>query len=147
MQSLQRRVYTGILLFCLSLPVSGCALLIAGAAGGAAAGTAVSVKEGRETRHSPLTYAGTVLGNVVYVPAKAVFAAGGALTSGVSYVVTLGRSEPTGTIWSTTTGGDYVMTPSMIEGREPIHFAGATHDTRASNAQAHRSTSRRAASA
>lgn len=126
MNAFRRIMLMGILGCCFSLLVSGCALLVVGAAGGAAAGTAVSVKDSRETHHSPLTYVGTVLANVVYVPVKAVFAGGGALTSGVSYVVTLGRPEPTDTIWNTTTGGDYVMTPTMIEGRKPIHFAGAS---------------------
>ena len=124
MNRFRRIVLTGVVGCCLSLQVSGCALLVVGAAGGAAAGAAVSVKDGRSTHHSALTYAGTVLANVVYVPVKAVFAAGGALTSGVSYVVTLGRPEPTDMIWNTTMGGDYVMTPKMIEGDQPIHFAG-----------------------
>ena len=118
---------TAILCLCLSLPVSGCALLLAGAAVGAAAGAAVSVKENRARHHSPLTYAGTVLANVMYVPAKVVFAGAGALTSGVTYIVTVGRPEPTEMIWNTAVGGDYVMTPSMIEGGQPIHFAGARH--------------------
>jgi hypothetical protein len=126
MHYFQRIVCTGLLVLCLAPQISGCALLLVGAAGGATAGTAASVNEDRETKHSALTYVGTVLANVVYVPAKVVFAAGGALTSGVSYIATLGRPEPTQTIWSTTTGGDYVMTPSMIEGREPIHFAGSS---------------------
>lgn len=126
MHRLRRILVLGILAGFFSLLVEGCALLVVGAAGGAAAGTAVSVKDSRDTHHSPLTYVGTVVANVVYVPVKAVFAGGGAVTSGVSYVVTLGRPEPTDTIWNTTVGGDYVMTPDMIEGREPIHFAGAS---------------------
>jgi len=126
MHSLQRAVCTGLVVFWLSAHLSGCALLLVGAAGGATAGTAASVNENREATHSALTYVGTVLVNVVYVPAKVVFAAGGAVASGVSYVATLGRPEPTGKIWTTTTGGDYVMTPSMVEGSEPIHFAGSS---------------------
>ena len=111
-------------LFCFSLSSSGCALLIAGAAGGAAAGTAVSAKESRDTHHGPMTYAGTVLANVVYCPAKVVFAGSGMAVSGLSYIVTLGGREPTNTIWNSTVGGDYVVTPRMIEGRDPVRFTG-----------------------
>ncbi len=139
MHGLRRMLVVGSLGCCFSLLVNGCALLVVGAAGGAAAGTAVSVKDSRDVHHSPLTYVGTVVANVVYVPVKAVFAAGGAVTSGVSYVATLGRPEPTDTIWNTTVGGDYVMTPDMIEGREPIHFAGASKPT-TSGAVSRRST-------
>ncbi len=124
-----RTACASLVIVCFSAQISGCALLIAGAAGGAAAGTAADVKEGHESEHSAAAYAGTVLANVLYVPAKVVFAAGGAAASGVTYIVTLGRPEPTRTIWATSTGGDYVMTPGMIEGREPIHFA-ATSGTR-----------------
>ena len=111
---------------CLALETSGCALLIAGAASGGAAGTAVSARESREEDHPPMAYAGTVLANVVYVPAKVLFAAGGAVVSGVSYVVTLGRPQPTDEIWNASVKGNYVMTPAMIEGKAPVHFVGAS---------------------
>ncbi len=133
MHRFERTACASVLIVCVSVQLSGCALLIAGAAGGAAAGTAADVKEGHESEHSAATYAGTVLANVVYVPAKVVFAAGGAAASGVTYIVTLGRPEPTKTIWNTSTGGDYVMTPGMIEGHESIHFA-ATSGTRTAKA-------------
>ena len=109
---------------CLALETSGCALLIAGAASGGAAGTAVSVREGREEHHSAMTYVGTVLANVVYFPAKVLFAGGGAVVSGVSYVATLGRPQPTDEIWDASVRGNYVVTPEMIEGRAPVHFVG-----------------------
>jgi hypothetical protein len=110
--------------FCVAAQISGCALLIAGAASGGAAGTAVSVKEGREEHHGPMTYAGTVLANVVYFPAKVVFAGVGAVASGVAYVATLGRPQPTATIWDASVKGNYVMTPQMVEGKAPVHFVG-----------------------
>lgn len=110
--------------FCLAINISGCALLVVAAASGGAAGTAVSVQEGRQEHHAPMTYAGTVLANVVYVPVKVLFAGGGAVASGVTYVATLGRPEPTTKIWKASVGGNYVMTPRMIEGKAPIHFVG-----------------------
>jgi hypothetical protein len=113
-----------VLAFCWGAQISGCALLIAGAASGGAAGTAVSVKESREEHHTPMTYAGTVLANVVYFPAKVVFAAVGAVASGVTYVATLGRPQPTTTIWDASVKGNYVMTPQMVEGKAPVRFVG-----------------------
>jgi hypothetical protein len=108
---------------CLSLQISGCALLIAGAVGGAAAGTAASVKASDE-HHSPLAYAGAVLANVVYFPAKVVFAGAGAVTSGLAYLVTGGHTQAATKIWDTSVRGNYVMTPSMVEGEAPVHFTG-----------------------
>ncbi|HVO25016.1 MAG TPA: hypothetical protein VMW56_15445 [Candidatus Margulisiibacteriota bacterium] len=112
------------LLVAVAVQTSACALLIAGAASGGAAGAAVSTQESREEHHGAMTYAGTVLANVVYFPTKALFAAGGAAVSGVSYVATLGRPEPTASIWNASVGGNYVVTPSMIEGKAPVHFVG-----------------------
>jgi hypothetical protein len=114
---------TGLL--ALALPNSGCAPLVAGAASGGAAGVATSVNESREEHHSPMTYAGTVLANVVYFPAKVLFAGAGAATSGVSYVVTLGEPQPTNQIWNASVKGNYVVTPDMIDGKAPVHFVGS----------------------
>lgn len=125
MKQLRLSCMTAICFLWLALQTSGCALLIAGAASGGAAGAAVSVSDSRkEAHHSPMAYAGTVLANVVYFPAKVAFAGGGAVASGVSYVVTLGRPQPTDTIWDASVKGNYVMTPSMIEGKAPVHFVG-----------------------
>ena len=71
-----------------------------------------------------MAYVGTVLANVVYVPAKVVFAGVGAVTSGVIYLATSGNSDTSRRVWDTSVGGNYVVTPSMIEGRDQIHFVG-----------------------
>jgi hypothetical protein len=108
----------------LSLYTCGCPFVIAGAAAGGAAGTAVSAKESEEEHHGALTYVGTVLGNVVYFPAKVVFAGAGALTSGVAYVLTIGDSSVSNNIWNASVNGNYILTPDMIEGKKPVHFVG-----------------------
>ncbi|MFN8625745.1 MAG: hypothetical protein U0587_07165 [Candidatus Binatia bacterium] len=113
-----------MLLCVLMFHTSGCVAVVAGAAAGGAAGTAVAVKEGEEEHHNPLTYVGTVLANVVYLPAKVVFAGTGALTSGAAYVLTLGDAEVAHNIWNPTVNGDYVVTPDMIDGEQPVHFVG-----------------------
>ncbi len=117
------RVPLVALLLVLAVAVSGCPLLIAGAAGGGA-GAVASVKEGQEEHHSPVTYMGTVLLDVFYVPAKVLFAGVGVVTSSLAYVVTVGDSSAFKSIWDSSVRGDYVLTPRMIEGKDPVHFVG-----------------------
>jgi hypothetical protein len=118
-----RLQYVAVLL-ALSLYSWGCFLVVAGAAGGAA-GTAASAKESEEEHHSALTYVGTVLADVVYCPAKVVFAGAGVLTSGVAYLLTVGDSSVSTNIWNASVNGTYVLTPDMIEGKKPVHFVGS----------------------
>jgi len=118
-----RQLLLTVLLAC-TMAVSGCALLIGGAAAGGAAGGAASANEGRTHDYGALTYAGTVLANVVYVPAKVVFAGAGATASGIAYVVTLGNSHTTDSIWDATVNGNYVLTPAMVDGDVPVRFVG-----------------------
>jgi len=113
-----------VALLAFSLSASGCALLVVGAVGGGAAGAAASAKDHEKESHSASVYAGTVLANVVYVPAKVVFAGLGAATSGVAYVVTLGRTPASNSIWNASVNGDYVLTPRMIDGDQPVRFVG-----------------------
>ena len=75
-------------------------------------------------RTSPNPAVGAVLVNVVYFPAKVLFAGAGAVTSGLAYVVTGGETQPATKIWDTSVKGNYVMTPSMVEGEAPVHFTG-----------------------
>jgi hypothetical protein len=70
--------------------------------------------------------AGTVAGNVLYVPAKMVYGILGGLTGGASYLLTGGNTETANTIWRSSLGGDYVLTPDMIAGQKPVHFSGPT---------------------
>lgn len=112
---MQRRRAFGIV----AAALLGCALLIGGGVTSAAASTVV-----RHETHSATTYVETVLANVGYIPAKAVFAGIGAATSGVVYVATLGNVETARPIWDSSVRGNYVLTPSMIDGEQTIHFAG-----------------------
>jgi hypothetical protein len=67
-----------------------------------------------------------VLANVVYMPAKAVYAVMGGLTGGIAYVCTAGNLDTATDIWEMSLGGTYVLTPSMLRGETPIAFAGST---------------------
>jgi hypothetical protein len=78
----------------------------------------------------------TVLTNVVYMPAKLIYATAGALTGGLAFALTGGDLGTAETVWVTSMGGTYVVTPSMLQGQDPIAFtgtpnaAGATADNR-----------------
>ena len=69
-----------------------------------------------------------VLANVVYMPAKTVYAVLGGLTGGLAYACTAGNYETASNIWGMSLGGTYVLTPAMIRGEESIYFAGSRSD-------------------
>jgi hypothetical protein len=66
----------------------------------------------------------TVLTNVLYMPAKLVYATAGGLTGGFAYALTGGDFQTAETVWVTSMGGTYVITPGMLQGQEPIAFTG-----------------------
>jgi hypothetical protein len=110
----------------LAVLVSGCALLVAGAVGGGAAGAAASAQQGQsaEEEHGVGAYVGAVAADILYVPAKVVFAGVGALTSGLTYLVTVGNTSASSAVWNATVEGTYVITPRHIEGKDPVRFIG-----------------------
>lgn len=68
--------------------------------------------------------AGTLATNVVYIPAKLVYGILGGIAGGAGYVLTGGNKDVSNTIWRSSLGGDYVVTPDMLRGKDPIHFSG-----------------------
>ena len=66
----------------------------------------------------------TGLANVVYVPAKLVYAGLGGLTGGMALGLTGGDTKTAESIWEPSLFGDYFLTPSMVQGQEPFSFAG-----------------------
>jgi len=66
----------------------------------------------------------TVLTNVIYMPAKITYAALGGLTGGFAFALTGGDLKTAETVWVTSMGGTYVVTPRMLQGEDPIAFAG-----------------------
>ena len=89
---------------------------------------AASLATARPARAEFLEDAGwgllTVLGNLVYMPAKVTYAAIGGLTGGLAFAVTGGSLDTAETVWVTSMGGTYALTPPMIRGEESIAFAG-----------------------
>jgi len=71
----------------------------------------------------------TVLSNVVYMPAKLCYATLGGLTGGLAFALTAGDLQTAETVWVTTMGGTYVVTPGMLQGQDPIAFSGTPSGT------------------
>jgi len=67
----------------------------------------------------------TGLSNLLYFPAKLAYAALGGVTGGLALGLTGGDMDSAWSIWEPSLGGDYVLTPGMIQGEESFSFAGA----------------------
>jgi hypothetical protein len=70
--------------------------------------------------------AGAVFGNILYIPTKFTYAILGAFVGGATWLITAGNTQTADTVWRSSLGGDYVLTPKMIAGQEPINFSGPT---------------------
>jgi len=70
--------------------------------------------------------AGTLASNIFYIPAKLVYGVLGGVAGGAGYALTGGNKQVADTIWRSSLGGDYVVTPDMVAGKEPLHFSGPT---------------------
>ncbi len=68
--------------------------------------------------------AAALVANVGYIPAKMAYAIMGGIAGGVGYALTGGNEKASNTIWRSTLGGDYVVTPDMLSGQTPLHFTG-----------------------
>jgi hypothetical protein len=67
----------------------------------------------------------TGLSNLVYIPAKLAYAVLGGVTGGLALGLTGGDVDTATGIWKPSLGGDYFLTPGMIQGEESFSFAGA----------------------
>ncbi|HLK12207.1 MAG TPA: hypothetical protein VKW76_12585 [Candidatus Binatia bacterium] len=67
-----------------------------------------------------------VLSNVVYMPAKVVYATLGGLTGGLAFACTGGDLQTAENVWVPSLGGTYVITPRMLRGEDDIQFAGSS---------------------
>lgn len=68
----------------------------------------------------------TVGANVVYIPAKLVYATLGGITGGFAYVLTGGNYQTAERVWNPALGGNYVLNPNQLRGQETIYFSGPT---------------------
>ena len=69
---------------------------------------------------------GALFCNVLYIPAKLVYALLGGIVGGGTYLVTAGNKQAANTVWRSAFGGDYVVTPEMLAGKQSINFSGPT---------------------
>jgi hypothetical protein len=67
---------------------------------------------------------GAALCTLVYSPVKVVYATGGLVVSGLAWLWTLGDGDIAGSIFRSSVGGDYVVTPSHLEGERDLRFRG-----------------------
>jgi hypothetical protein len=67
---------------------------------------------------------GAVVCNLAYVPAKLVYGILGGIAGGAGYALTGGNKQVADSIWRSSLGGDYVLTPEMMTGKKPIYFSG-----------------------
>lgn len=70
--------------------------------------------------------AGALFSNILYIPAKLVYALLGGMVGGGAWALTGGNTQTADTIWRSSLGGDYVITPDMLQGKEQLHFSGPT---------------------
>ncbi len=61
---------------------------------------------------------------IPYVVCKAVFAIGGGIVGGLTYVFTGGNESAAKSVWTTSMYGTYIITPEHLQGDRPIRFLG-----------------------
>ena len=76
----------------------------------------------------------TVLSNILYMPLKIVYATVGGVTGGLAYGLTLGDLNTAETVWVTSMGGTYVVTPRMLQGQDELAFSGTPSGNATANA-------------
>src|SRR5262245_41104490 len=64
--------------------------------------------------------------NILYVPAKIVYATLGGFTGGVAYLLTGANYEVADRIWTPSLGGNYLVTPAHLRNEDTLYFSGTT---------------------
>ena len=67
---------------------------------------------------------GAALVNLVYAPLKLVYAAGGVVLAGITWIWTGGDGEVASSVARVSTEGDYVITPSHLKRMSDLDFSG-----------------------
>jgi hypothetical protein len=90
-----------------------------------AAPGAARAGEGDSTAYTALVGTGSALCTLVYSPIKVVYAVTGLVVTSFAYVWSFGNTDVAGPLLRTTVGGDYVVTPSHLEGERDLRFTGS----------------------
>ena len=80
--------------------------------------------------------AAAALSSLVYGPLKLAYATGGVLVGGVAWAFTAGDAEVADKVFTRALRGNYVITPDILKGQEPLYFIGRDDDTQPSLARA-----------
>ncbi|MGH7804193.1 MAG: hypothetical protein ACREQJ_07575 [Candidatus Binatia bacterium] len=64
--------------------------------------------------------------NLLYMPAKFVYATLGGITGGFAYILTGANFEVADRVWAPSLGGNYVVTPAHLRNEETLYFSGST---------------------
>ena len=75
------------------------------------------------TAYTGMVGVGAALCTLVYSPLKVVYATTGAVVTGLAFLWSFDTGV-TSTLWRTTVGGDYVVTPAVLEGQRDLRFRG-----------------------
>jgi hypothetical protein len=82
------------------------------------------------------TGATVVLANVVYMPAKVLYAAGGGLVAGMAYLFSAGDKEVAKPILDASIGGNYIVEPEHLSGDKQLVFFGQSQEQQQAEAAA-----------
>jgi hypothetical protein len=66
--------------------------------------------------------------NLLYMPAKFVYATLGGLTGGVSYLLTGLNYDVAQKVWAPSLGGNYVVTPAHLRNEQTLYFSGTVEE-------------------
>jgi hypothetical protein len=66
--------------------------------------------------------------NLLYMPAKFVYAGLGGLTGGFAYLLTGLNYDVADKIWSPSLGGNYVVTPAHLRNEQTLYFSGTVEE-------------------
>lgn len=81
------------------------------------------------------TGASCVLANVIYMPAKVLYAAGGGLVAGAAYLFSAGDKSVAMPILDAAVGGDYVVQPEHLSGEKQLVFFGQGEEQQRAEAE------------
>jgi hypothetical protein len=74
---------------------------------------------------------GCVFVNLLYMPAKLVYATLGGFTGGLAYLLTGANYEVAERIWTPALGGNYVVTPAHLRNEQTLYFSGTVEENQA----------------
>lgn len=66
--------------------------------------------------------------NLLYMPAKVVYAALGGLTGSFAYLLTGLNYDVADKIWAPSLGGNYIVTPAHLRNEQTLYFSGTVQD-------------------